>query len=112
MTNADHESLAPLTKLASVRNLLKKGVRPVPNADARAKTRTHISGDVADEEGRTAVSRLHGPETGVNWTTMTSLAVSRNALNGSAPSGYQTPAMAYGADFVLGESGVTRKDGV
>ena len=33
----------------------------------------------------------------------------RRALSGEAPAGYQTPAMAYGADFVLTE-GVTRED--
>jgi short subunit dehydrogenase-like uncharacterized protein len=103
-------AIAPLTRFAPVRALLKMGVRPGPTADARAKTQTHDWGEVADGQGRTAVSRLHGPEAGVIWTTMASLAASRKALNGAAPPGYQTPAMAYGADFVVGENGVTRED--
>jgi short subunit dehydrogenase-like uncharacterized protein len=102
--------IAPLTTFAPVRSLLRMGVQPGPTAEARAKTQTHVWGEVQDGQGRTAVSRLHGPEAGVTWTTMTALAASRKALSGDAPPGYQTPAMAYGADFVLEETSVTRED--
>jgi short subunit dehydrogenase-like uncharacterized protein len=47
------------------------------------------------------MSRLHGPEAGLVWTTITALGAARKVLNGVAPPGYQTPASVFGADFVL-----------
>ncbi len=38
------------------------------------------------------------------------LGAARKALNGVAPPGYQTPASAFGQDFVLEGEGVTRED--
>src|SRR5271166_692368 len=102
--------IAPWTKWAPVRNLLLMAVRPGPSAELRARTRTHVWGEVADEQGRRAVSRLHGPEAGLDWTAITALGAARKALNGAAKSGYQTPAMALGKDFVLEGEGVTRED--
>ena len=43
-------------------------------------------------------------------TALASLAVVERVLAGDAPVGYQTPAKAYGADFVLDIEGVTRTD--
>jgi hypothetical protein len=37
------------------------------------------------------------------------LAVARRVLAGDAPAGYQTPATAYGGEFVMGVPGVTRE---
>jgi saccharopine dehydrogenase (NAD+, L-lysine-forming) len=65
---------------------------------------------VEDDQGRKAIARLHGPEPGVIWTGEAALAAVRKVLSGHAPAGYQTPAMAYGADFVLECNGVTRED--
>ena len=92
------------------RNLLLMAVRPGPSAELRARTRTHVWGEVADEQGRRAVSRLHGPEAGLVWTTITALGAAKKALNGVAKVGYQTPASALGKDFVLEGEGVTRED--
>jgi hypothetical protein len=38
------------------------------------------------------------------------LAAVQKVLTGNAPPGFQTPALAYGADFVLECAGVTRED--
>jgi short subunit dehydrogenase-like uncharacterized protein len=103
-------SLRPLLKLAAVRSLLKRGVRPGPTAEKRARTVTHVWGEVEDDQGRKAVARLHGPEAGVVWTGRAALAGVRKVLAGDAPPGYQTPAKAYGADFVMECEGVTRED--
>jgi hypothetical protein len=56
------------------------------------------------------MSRLHGPEAGLVWTTITALGAARKVLNGVAPPGYQTPASVFGADFVLEGEDVTRED--
>jgi short subunit dehydrogenase-like uncharacterized protein len=103
-------SLLSLFKLAVIRNLLKRGVKPGPTADERSRSFTHVWGEVEDDQGRRAVSRLHGPEVGVVWTARAALAAVRKVLAKNAPPGFQTPAMAYGADFVLECEGVTRED--
>jgi len=102
--------LRPLFKLAAVRNFLKRGVKPGSTAEQRTKTSTHVWGEVEDDQGRKAVSRLHGPEAGVVWTARTALATVQKVLAGNASPGFQTPALAYGADFVLECEGVTRED--
>ena len=72
--------LLPLFKLAVIRNLLKRGVKPGPTADERSRTFTHVWGEVEDDQGRRAVSRLHGPEAGIVWTARAALAAVRKVL--------------------------------
>jgi short subunit dehydrogenase-like uncharacterized protein len=103
-------AIAPAVEWGPVRNLLLMGVRPGPIPALRARTSTHVWGEVADDKGGSASARLHGPEAGVEWTTAAALGAARKALNGVAPAGYQTPASAYGPDFVLETQGVTRED--
>jgi short subunit dehydrogenase-like uncharacterized protein len=79
-------------------------------ADERARTHTTVWGEVEDEQGGKAVARVHGPEAGVVWTSRTALAAVQKVLAGTCPPGFQTPSLAYGADFVLECEGVTRQD--
>jgi len=102
--------LRPLFKLGLVRGLLKRAVTRGPSAERRARTRTHVWGEVEDDQGRRAAARLHGPEAGVEWTARAALATVRKVLGGSFTPGFQTPALAYGADFALECEGVTRED--
>lgn len=102
--------LRPLFKLAVIRNLLKRAVKAGPTKEECAQTCTHVWGEVEDEQGRKAIARLHGPEAGVVWTAQAALAVVRKVLTGDAPAGFQTPALAYGADCVMECEGVTRED--
>jgi short subunit dehydrogenase-like uncharacterized protein len=102
--------LRPLFKLAVMRDLLKRGVKPGSTADERSRTFTHVWGEVEDDQGRRAAARLHGPEAGVIWTARAALAAVRKVLAGNASPGFQTPALAFGADFVLEAEGVTRED--
>ena len=102
--------MRPLLKLGLVRNLLKRMVSPGPTAAQRALTSIHIWGEVEDEQGRKAVARLHGPEAGLVFTARAALAAVRKVLDGNVRPGFQTPALAYGADFVLECEGVTRED--
>jgi short subunit dehydrogenase-like uncharacterized protein len=103
-------AIAPLSKFAPIRNLMLRAVRPGPSAELREQTRTHVWGEAADENGGRAISRLHGPEAGLVWTTITALGAARKALSGVAPAGYQTPSLALGKDYVLEGEGVTRED--
>jgi len=103
-------SLRPLLKFPIVRNMLKREIRPGPSAEKLAHTVMHVWGEVEDDQGGKAVSRLHGPEAGVVWTSRAALATVRKVLSGDTSPGFQTPGMAYGPDFVLECEGVTRED--
>jgi short subunit dehydrogenase-like uncharacterized protein len=96
--------------LAPVRKLLERGVKPGSTPEQRARTLTHVWGEVIDEQGNRATARLHGPEAGVIWTSETALAAVRRVLAGDVLPGFQTAGAAYGADFVLETPGVTRED--
>lgn len=102
--------LRPIFKSNRVRDHLKREVKKGPTVDERNQTFTHVWGEVEDDQKRKAVSRLHGPEAGATWTSQTAIAAVQKVLAGKAPTGFQTPAMAYGADFVLGSKDVVRED--
>ncbi|HEY2944845.1 MAG TPA: saccharopine dehydrogenase NADP-binding domain-containing protein [Vicinamibacteria bacterium] len=104
--------LRPLLASSAVQSFLKGRVRagaPGPTAEQRARGRTDLWGEAADEAGGRVASRLHGPE-GYTFTMLTAVAAVEKALSGSAPPGFQTASKAYGPDFVLGIEGVTRED--
>jgi short subunit dehydrogenase-like uncharacterized protein len=103
------DTLRPLFKLRAMRNLLKRGVKPGSTPEQRARTTTHVWGEAEDDQGQKAMSRLHGPEAGVVWTSHAALAAVKKVLAGEVSPGFQTPARAFGADFVLECEGVTRE---
>ncbi len=82
---------------------------PGPTEDERRRGKSYLWGEVTDRDGRRAAARLEGPE-GYTLTALAALAVVERVLRGEAPPGYQTPAMAYGPDLVLGLPGVRRED--
>ncbi len=104
--------LGPVLGSAPVRRFLTARVRagaPGPTEEERRRGRTFAWGEVEDEGGRRAVSRIAMPE-GYTFTARAALAAVERVLAGQAPAGFQTPASAYGPDFVLGVPGVTRHD--
>jgi short subunit dehydrogenase-like uncharacterized protein len=104
--------LGPVLAAATVRRFLTARVRAGsrgPNEEERRRGRAFVWGEVEDAEGRRAVSRLATPD-GYTFTARAALAVVARVLTGQAPAGFQTPAKAYGPDFVLDLPGVTRTD--
>jgi short subunit dehydrogenase-like uncharacterized protein len=104
--------LKPILASNAVRRLLAARVRaaaPGPSEEQRRRGRAWVWGEVEDAEGRRAVSRLATPE-GYTLTGRAALALVERVLAGHAPAGFETPAKAYGADFVIGIPGVTRTD--
>jgi short subunit dehydrogenase-like uncharacterized protein len=79
-------------------------------AEQRAESRTFVWGEARDGQGRKVVARITGPEAGMDWTVCAGLAAMEKVLAGQTKPGFQTPALAYGADFVMGVEGVTRED--
>ncbi len=102
--------IAPLLKLPPVRNFFKRLAPANSTFETRAAARVSIWGEVEDGQGRKAAARLHGPEAGVIWTTLTALAAVEKVLAGDFQPGFQTPSLVFGADFVLEAEGVTRED--
>lgn len=107
---ANSARFRPLLKSRLVQNLLALLAPSGSTPEQRAQTRTHVWGEVQDDQGGRASARLHGPEPGVDWTALTALGVVKRVLAGEVQSGYQTPGRMYGADFVLEAPGVSRED--
>ena len=79
-----------------------------PDAEARATSEAHVWGEVRTAEAR-LVSRLRTPEA-YRFTAAAAALTADRVLEGSAPTGYHTPASAFGPDLVLDIDGVERVD--
>jgi short subunit dehydrogenase-like uncharacterized protein len=104
--------LGPLLATAPVQRFLKNRIKAQPagpSAEERLRGQSFVWGEVSDEAGQQKRSRLSGPE-GYTLTAGTALAVVERVLAGVAPAGFQTPSLAYGADFILEIEGVVRED--
>ena len=103
---------APLLATDAVQRALAARVRrraPGPTADQRARRRSRLWAEARNAAGETAHARLVTPES-YQLTSITALDLAARALRGELPAGYQTPARACGADYILGVPGVERED--
>ncbi len=101
-----------ITSRAVVQRLLRWAVvrfRPGPTAEERTRSRSRIWGEVKDKQGHSVISRMETPD-GYTLTAETAVAVVERVLSGDFKPGFQTPSLAYGADFILDFTGVTRED--
>ncbi|MFC7008215.1 saccharopine dehydrogenase family protein [Halalkalicoccus salilacus] len=80
-----------------------------PTADERARSVTRIRGEVEDDDGNRAAARLLTPDT-YDVTAHTAVEAAKRTLAGEVGAGFQTPATAFGPDFVLEFDGVERED--
>jgi short subunit dehydrogenase-like uncharacterized protein len=104
--------LGPLLANASVQRIARAGVRATgagPSEGRRRAGQSRLWGEARDDAGRVVVTRLQAPDA-YDLTASLALALAERALAGDARPGYQTPARAYGKDFVLGFPGVSRQD--
>lgn len=101
----------PVMRLPPIRGLLAGSIRrrgPGPSDQARASGYSVVVGEAFDGSS-TVRARFRGPE-GYTFTALAAvLAVSRVA-RGNAPTGFQTPARAFGPDFALEIPGTVRDD--
>jgi len=105
-------ALGPLVTSGWLQGLLRQQILAGPRGpspEERQRGRAWVWGEAEDQEGRRAVSRLETPEA-YTFTARASLAAVERMLAGEAPEGFQTPASAFGPDFVLGIEGVRRHD--
>jgi short subunit dehydrogenase-like uncharacterized protein len=75
----------------------------------RARGHAVVIAEAENAAGRKVVSRLHAPE-GYTLTALTAVLAAERVLKGQAKAGFQTPSLAFGADFVLEAEGVSRED--
>lgn len=101
--------LSWVIKSAPVQNFLAKQVNalpPGPTAEQRAHSTSFVWGEVRDDAGQTLTARFKAPD-GYTLTVLTALAIVEKVLGGQAPIGFQTPAKAYGPQFVFNMPNVT-----
>jgi short subunit dehydrogenase-like uncharacterized protein len=80
-----------------------------PTDAQRATSKATIIAVARNGKGETVRSRLTTPE-GYTLTAATGLEIAKRAANGDFKTGFQTPSLAYGADFVLQFDNVRRED--
>ncbi len=80
-----------------------------PSEEKRNSGRSFLWGKVWDGSGKIAESRLE-TVSGYTLTAKTAVLIAEKILKGNFKSGYQTPAMAYGADLITEIEKTSRKD--
>jgi short subunit dehydrogenase-like uncharacterized protein len=110
--NALKRRLGLIVPLPLLRALLRAWLlfgRDGPTAEQRGKSRGVVLAEAESKDGARKKARLDTPE-GYTLTAMTAVEIARRALRGEGEAGFQTPARVYGADFILGFPGVSRRD--
>ena len=80
-----------------------------PSEAARGAGRAVLVGVARNENGQAARSRLRTPQ-GYTLTAETAFDAARRVAAGEVKPGFQTPSLAFGADYILNFDGVTRED--
>jgi short subunit dehydrogenase-like uncharacterized protein len=99
-----------LLRTPAVQALEKRLIRrrpPGPSAHELAHGESRVWGRVEDARGRHVEAVIRGPN-GYRLTALAALHIARRAAAGDAPTGFRTPATAYGADLVLELPGTQR----
>ena len=93
----------PLLGTWPLRTLLRRAIQwriKGPTPQQRQTSRASFWGRVSDGQGNSAEATLQTPG-GYRLTVSTALACVERVLSGPAPSGFSTPAQAFGADLIL-----------
>jgi short subunit dehydrogenase-like uncharacterized protein len=105
--------VGPVLYNRPVKNFLKFLIdtftEPGPGEERRRKGSSILVGEVVDRQGGRVVSKLISPE-GYTCTALTTVEIMKRILNGEHKTGFCTPSLAYGADFILQFEGVSRED--
>jgi short subunit dehydrogenase-like uncharacterized protein len=103
--------LGPIVSSGVVQRALGRWIDRLPEGpseEERLGTRAFVVAE-AEGAGGVARARLDTPS-GYETTRLAGVEAARRILSGEAKPGYQTPATAFGADFVLSLPGVKRED--
>jgi short subunit dehydrogenase-like uncharacterized protein len=94
-----------------IRKLIKKKIdkrAAGPTDEQRSKAMSLIWGQAANAKGEMATVRMSAPD-GYTLTMYTTLLITQKVLQGNFKAGYQTPACAYGEDFIMEVPDVKRE---
>jgi short subunit dehydrogenase-like uncharacterized protein len=103
--------LGPLLRSSLVRSLAQGRVDAAPagpTPEQRSQAFTVLWGEARDGDA-SVQARLRVPE-GYTLTMLTGVEIAARVVDGAAQPGFRTPAMVFGADFILGFDGVERTD--
>ncbi|WP_020178544.1 saccharopine dehydrogenase NADP-binding domain-containing protein [Methylopila sp. M107] len=92
-----------------LKRLIETRLPPGPTAEQRAAGGTVIVAEVWDDAGGSAASRLTTPDA-YALTALTAVETARRAAAGEIAPGCQTPATAFGPDFILSFQDAVRTD--
>jgi short subunit dehydrogenase-like uncharacterized protein len=105
-------TIGPLLYTRNVRNLLQWIIGWAnPHGPSRRQNETGFNlmvGEMRDTD-RVVRAKLRTPE-GYRITALTTVEIMKRILNDDFKTGFQTPSLAYGADFILQFDGVERED--
>jgi short subunit dehydrogenase-like uncharacterized protein len=105
-------TIGPLVYSRPVRNMLKWLIGYViPSGPTQKQNETGFSLMVGEmrNEGQIVRAKMRVPE-GYRCTALTTVEIMKQILDANYKSGFQTPSLAYGADFILQFDGVERED--
>ncbi len=101
-----------LLNAGPIQSFLKQQIQAGPAGPSAQERETGVSllwGRVTDGNGASAEARLRAPE-GYRLTARTAYTIAKRAADGEVPTGFNTPSMAFGADFITEFEGVVRTD--
>lgn len=104
--------LGPIVYTRPIKNFLKWVIgNTLPPGPSRERNQNGFSLVIAEAtDGRQTVrTKLRTPEA-YFVTSLTAVEIMKRILNGDFKPGFQTPSLAYGADFILQFPGVSRED--
>jgi short subunit dehydrogenase-like uncharacterized protein len=105
-------AIGPLIYTRLVRNFLKWVIGWAnphgPSPEQNKNGFNLMVGEMRDAD-RVVRAKLRTPE-GYRCTVLTTVEIMKRILNGDFKAGFQTPSLAYGADFILQFDGVERED--
>ena len=106
-------AVGPLLYNRPVKSLLRLLIdlfsSPGPKEERRKRASAILVGEVTDQSKVRAVSKLTTPE-GYTCTALTTVEVMKRILRREYKTGFQTPSLAYGKDFIMQFDGVKRED--
>jgi short subunit dehydrogenase-like uncharacterized protein len=104
--------IGPLVYSRHMRNLLKWLIGyvlpPGPSPDKNENGYSLIVGEMRDKN-RMIRAKLRTPEA-YRCTALTAVEIMKRILNGEYKTGFQTPSLVYGADFIMQFDGVEREN--
>jgi short subunit dehydrogenase-like uncharacterized protein len=104
--------IGPLLSNRVAKGILKSLLKlfpPGPEEERRKKGRSVLIGEATSQNGGRVASKLITPE-GYTCTALTTVEIMKRISNGDYTTGFQTPSLAYGKDFIMQLPGVQRQD--